>query len=99
MVHYIPLVIRIAQKHTLESANVPAWRLSRKRDRRMQEVARSLAAGKGYIIATPAELHAAYPDLAPPASGPDTNRVFIWAIGTSLRLTSRDKYDLHFVTI
>ena len=51
--------IQFAKKMTERAANVKDWRLSKK-DKEMREMARQLAEGKGYIIATDAEMMGKY---------------------------------------
>lgn len=52
-----------AKMQTAKAASVKAWRITTKAGRALQEIARQMAAGKGYEIATDAEIFAKYGDL------------------------------------
>jgi len=70
--------INIAKRITAESASIKDWKLRRKSDRKLKELAGELVAGKGYIIASAKELSTRYPDLM--AASNDTRR-HVWGIG------------------
>lgn len=70
---------RLAKQITSEAACVCDYRLSRKADREMRGIARTLTeGGRGYIIATAKELEEKHPGLFK-ARTTDTCR-FIWAV-------------------
>lgn len=69
---------KIALKYTLRAANVKDWKLTRKHDRQMKEIAQGLALGRGYIIATAFELESKFPGLFS-AHGVDSKKM-IWAV-------------------
>lgn len=54
---------QFAKKQTAKAASVKAWRITTKAGRALQEEARRLSAGRGYIIATDAEIFAKYGEL------------------------------------
>lgn len=70
--------INLAKALTRASANVKDWLVTNRHDRQMREIARDLNNGKGYIIATPAELANRYPGLYENFS--TTTHKIIWAV-------------------
>lgn len=68
----------VASSLTQKASCVKDWRLRRKADRRMKEIASEWTKGRGYIIATSAELEQMYPGLFSNLST-DTRKI-IWAI-------------------
>lgn len=60
------------------------WRLRRARDRRLRQVAEEWAKAGGYIIATPQELAAQYPDFFR-CSTNEKQDTIMWSISAGLR--------------
>jgi hypothetical protein len=52
-----------AKEQTAKAASVKAWRITTKAGRALQEIARQMVAGKGYEIATDAQIFAKYGEL------------------------------------
>lgn len=65
---------------TKRASETKDWRLTRKADRRFKEIARELTEGKGYVIATEAELAERWPEVFPKSATFSDNRIFIWAV-------------------
>ena len=58
----ISKAVKFAQEQTAKAASVKAWRITTKAGRALQEIARQMATGKGYEIATDAQIFAKYGD-------------------------------------
>lgn len=75
-----------------------------KRDKLFLGLAKALSQGKGYLIATPAELVARFPYLfteirkRAELNGPDADRKFIWGIDASRPLGCK-KFEFSFIPI
>lgn len=75
-----------AVRDTRKAAACKKWRLARNIDRRMAEIAKSIAE-KGYIISTPGQLAKKYPDVADTffsKLSPENDRKMIWGIDLGL---------------
>ncbi len=73
--------VRIAQTWTARSAEIKDYKVRRKRNRIMRDIAREWTAGRGYRIATPRQMRTDYRALFLSVPGaPDNDRLFIWAI-------------------
>lgn len=55
--------IEFAKMQTTKAASVKAWRITTKAGRTLQDAAKEMTAGKGYEIATDAEIFAKYGEL------------------------------------
>lgn len=66
----------IARCTVERSANLSEWRVRTPRDRRMQELARKLHAGRGYIIATEAEINERFGE----GLAVSDNRLHMWTV-------------------
>lgn len=90
----------IAQRMTAKAASVKAWRITTKAGRALQEIARQMAAGKGYEIATDAEIFAKYGDLCPifKVAKVRDNKPRIWCI-CSGGTDSRGRVSLSVVCV
>lgn len=73
-----------AQAMTRRSAEIKTWRLNRKSDREMRDIAISLMKDGGYLVATPNELHNTYPSLFAQDNGPDRDAKIMWAVSAGL---------------
>ena len=82
----ISKAMQFAKEQTAKAASVKAWRITTKAGRALQEVARQMATGKGYEIATDAEIFAKYGDLYPifKVSKERDNKPRIWCIYTGV---------------
>ena len=69
----------VAARFTRQAADTKDWRLRRKHDRKMKEIAKALTEGRGYIIATDKELAQIYPGLFRGTTGEESKRM-IWAV-------------------
>jgi len=71
-----------AARMTKDAAAVKAWRLTNKKDRAAHAAAVELAAGRGYLIATPRELYTRYEFSRPLfwESSPDVDKKMLWGI-------------------
>ena len=74
----------VAEAMTRRSAEIKTWRLNRKCDREMRDIAISLMRDGGYLVATPSELHDAHPSLFPQDNGPDRDAKIMWAVSAGL---------------
>lgn len=61
----ISKAVFFAKKQTAKAASVKAWRITTKSGRALQDIARKMASGKGYEIATDAEIFAKYGEIYP----------------------------------
>lgn len=57
--------VQVAQKITRRAADVKPWRVRTKAAKAMHQRAQELAAGRGYIIATDAEIFAEFAEFYP----------------------------------
>jgi hypothetical protein len=82
----ISKAVQFAKMQTAKAASVKAWRLTTKAGRVLQEIAKKMASGKGYEIATDAEIFAKYGDLCPifKVSTIRDNKPRIWCISTGV---------------
>lgn len=87
--------VNCAKRITESAANVKDWRLTRNIDREAKKEAVKLMNGKGYIIATPAELKAMYPSLIRWTPGQDADEKKVWGF----YLTSYNPHGRCRVTI
>ena len=55
--------MQFAKEQTAKAASVKAWRITTKAGKALQEIARQMVAGKGYEIATDAQIFAKYGEL------------------------------------
>lgn len=69
----------IAREMTNEAAHLPDWKLWRKQDREMKEIAIELMRGDGYIVASAKELAARYPGQYE-FTGRDDSARMIWCV-------------------
>lgn len=78
--------IEFAKEQTAKAASVKAWRITTKAGRALQKIAKELATGKGYEIATDAEIFAKYGDLCPifKVAKVRDNKPRIWCIYTGV---------------
>lgn len=76
--------VEVARRQTAYTATVKDWRLRRKIDREAKEEARRLIHDKGYIIATPAELKAKYPQFVDWTPGIDAGEKMVFAFHASV---------------
>ena len=60
---------RFAKLQTAKAASVKAWRITTKAGKALQEVAKAMAAGKGYEIGTDTQIFAKYGDFCPSLKG------------------------------
>lgn len=77
---------KFAKEQTAKAASVKAWRITTKAGRALQEIARQMSAGKGYEIATDAEIFAKYGELCPifKVSKVRDDKPRIWCIYTGV---------------
>ena len=77
---------QFAKDQTAKATSVKAWRITTKAGRALQEIAKEMAEGKGYEIATDAEIFAKYGKLCPifKVSRVRDNKPRIWCIYTSV---------------
>lgn len=61
----VSAAVNFAKMQTAKAASVKAWRITTKAGKALQEIARQMAAGKGYEIGTDAQVFAKYGDLCP----------------------------------
>lgn len=82
----ISKAIQFAKMQTAKAASVKAWRITTKAGKALQEITKEMASGKGYEIATDAQIFAKYGDLCPifKVSTIRDNKPRIWCIYTSL---------------
>lgn len=82
----ISKAVQFAKEQTAKAASVKAWRITTKAGRALQEIARQMATGKGYEIATDAQIFAKYGDLCPifKVSRIRDNKPRIWCIYTGV---------------
>lgn len=59
----VSAAVNFAKMQTAKAASVKAWRITTKADKELQAIARKMAEGKGYEIATDAEIFAKYGEL------------------------------------
>lgn len=59
----ISKAVQFAKEQTAKAASVKAWRITTKAGKALQDAAKEMAAGKGYEIATDAEIFAKYGEL------------------------------------
>lgn len=73
---------KFAKEQTAKAASVKAWRITTKAGKALQDIARHMTAGKGYEIATDAEIFAKYGGLCPifKVSRIRDNKPRIWCI-------------------
>lgn len=85
---------------TAEAASVKAWRITTKAGKALQNVAKELARGRGYMIATDAEIFAKYGDLCPifKVSRVRDNKPRIWCIHSGVA-DSRGRVSLSVVSV
>lgn len=78
--------VQFAKEQTAKAASVKAWRITTKAGRALQDIARQMAAGKGYEIATDAEIFAKYGELCEGFKYAKVrdNKTRIWCIYTSV---------------
>lgn len=91
---------QFAKKQTAKAASVKAWRITTKAGRALQEEARRLSAGRGYIIATDAEIFAKYGELCPifKVAKFRDNKPRIWCIYTDV-VNYRGRVSLSVVCV
>lgn len=82
----ISKAMQFAKEQTAKAASVKAWRITTKAGRALQEIAKEMAAGKGYEIGTDADIFAKYGDLCPifKVSTIRDNKPRIWCIYTGV---------------
>lgn len=82
----ISKAVQFAKEQTAKAASVKAWRITTKAGKALQEIARQMTAGKGYEIATDAQIFAKYGDLCPifKVSTIRDNKLRIWCIYTGV---------------
>lgn len=59
----VSAAVNLAKMQTAKAASVKAWRITTKAGKALQEIARQMAAGKGYEIGTDAQIFAKYGEL------------------------------------
>ena len=59
----VSAAVNFAKMQTAKAASVKAWRITTKSGKALQEVAKAMAAGKGYEIGTDAQIFAKYGEL------------------------------------
>jgi len=69
----------IAREMTNEAAHIQDWKLRRKADREMKQIAIELMKGDGYVVATARELAARYPGQYEHTAREDSARM-IWCV-------------------
>ena len=74
--------VQVAQKITRRAADVKPWRVRTKAAKAMHQRAQELAAGRGYIIATDAEIFAEFAEFYPVLkwAKPRDEKKHVWAI-------------------
>lgn len=73
--------VNIAKLLTAEVAALKDWRVRNKRNRQMREIAREIAGGKGYIIASVQELAQKYGNLCHyETTAPGADRRRVWGL-------------------
>ena len=77
---------KFAKEQTAKAASVKAWRITTKAGKALQDAAKEMASGKGYEIATDAEIFAKYGDLCPifKVAKVRDNNPRIWCIYTGV---------------
>ena len=90
--------IQIAKLQTYKATRTKDWRLTRKADKAAKQAAKDLAARKGYIIATPAELKQMYPQFVRWNPGADADQKMVWCFYPSVR-DHRGRARIDLVTI
>lgn len=77
---------KFAKMQTAKAASVKAWRITTRAGKALQEIARQMAAGKGYEIATDAQIFAKYGELCPifKVAKVRDNKPRIWCIYTGV---------------
>lgn len=96
----ISKAVKFAQEQTAKAASVKTWRITTKAGRALQEIARQMATGKGYEIATDAQIFAKYGDLCPifKVKKMRDNKPRIWCIYTDVA-DSRGRVALSVVCV
>lgn len=96
----ISKAVQFAKEQTAKAAGVKAWRITTKAGKVLQEIARQMTAGKGYEIATDAEIFAKYGDLCPifKVANVRDNKPRIWCIYTDVA-DSRGRVSLSVVCV
>lgn len=91
---------QVAKEQTAKSASVKAWRITTKAGKALQEIAKEMAAGKGYEIATDEAIFAKYSELCPwfKWAKERDNIPHIWCIYTSVA-DSRGRVSLSVVCV
>lgn len=72
----------IAKQLTINAASAKDWRLRNRRDREFKRIARDLASGKGYVIATNYQLAKQYPGMLDVRYTPES-KPMVWAVNFS----------------
>lgn len=82
----ISKAVQFAKMQTAKAASVKAWRITTKASKALQEIARQMTAGKGYEIATDAEIFAKYGELCKgfKCAKVRDNKPRIWCIYTGV---------------
>lgn len=96
----VSAAVNFAKMQTAKAASVKAWRITTKAGKALQEIARQMAAGKGYEIGTDAEIFAKYGDLCPifKVSTIRDNKPRIWCIYSGVA-DSRGRVSLSVVCV
>ena len=96
----VSAAVNFAKMQTAKAASVKAWRITTKAGKALQEIARQMAAGKGYEIGTDAQIFAKYGDLCPSFKWAKVrdNMPRIWCIYTGVA-DSRGRVSLSVVCV
>lgn len=96
----VSAAVNFAKTQTAKAASVKAWRITTKAGKALQEIARQMAAGKGYEIGTDAQIFAKYGDLCPifKVSTIRDNMPRIWCIYSGVA-DSRGRVSLSVVCV
>lgn len=96
----VSVAVNFAKMQTAKAASVKAWRITTKAGKMLQEIAKEMAAGKGYEIGTDAEIFAKYGELCKGfrCAKVRDNKPRIWCIYTGVA-DSRGRVSLSVVCV
>lgn len=96
----VSAAVNFAKMQTAKAASVKAWRITTKAGKALQEIARQMAAGKGYEIGTDAQIFAKYGELCKgfKCAKLRDNKPRIWCIYTGVA-DSRGRVSLSVVCV
>lgn len=96
----VSAAVNFAKMQTAKAASVKAWRITTKAGKALQEIARQMAAGKGYEIGTDAQIFAKYGELCKglKCAKVRDNKPRIWCIYSGVA-DSRGRVSLSVVCV